>query len=321
MTDPRDFALIAPESAVASESAGIARELSAAEKRRAKRAAERLNLKEPTVQITLGVVDEGAVVEAPFLVEPEAATISPPAGSPKPPRALKESVEPIWIPSEQELRTIHDLAELGWPVTKVAEALDITSQKLVKAMAGNPSIKEAYEKGVESNKSFPERRLAWMPSPANVEAVRRLAAKGFNEAAIAAKLGVSRGSFTRRMADTPQLKEAYEEGNGEHQAELLETAQDLLKRQDPGLKFVSSLLIFKLKSYCGLTDKQEKEPLRLEGKIEHRHTLNAPAPVPVNQIADYAKQEMARAAQISAEKLKVVVKESEAIEAEVKDVS
>lgn len=209
-----------------------------------------------------------------------------------------------WHPLEEEYVLIRELAELGWPSLKIAEVLEISHPAFAGAMIRYPRIKEEFERGAENCKAYPERSLSWRPMPVDLEATRKYAAAGLREIEIAAKLHVTRAVFSRRLGDTPQLREAFEQGEGEYRAQLLEDSEKMLKDRDPDLKYVSGLMIFKLKAQCGLTDRPDIKPLMLEGKIEHKHTLNAPKPIAIQDISEFAKAEMARATQISAEKLK-----------------
>jgi hypothetical protein len=222
---------------------------------------------------------------------------------------------PVWHPTEEQYQLIRDLAELGWPSPQVAEALQITPQQFAGGIIRHPRVKEEYEAGVAACKGFEEKRLAWRPLPQDIKDVRYYAAKGLKEVEIAAKLKVSRNSLTRRLADTPVLREALELGEGEYRASLIEDSDDLLKNRDPDLKNVSGLLIFKLKAHCGLNDKgPDVQKVQVEGKVEHTHKLNAPTPVPAVGLAEFAKNEMARATKISAQ---ILPAQPEAVEAEV----
>ena len=140
--------------------------------------------------------------------------------------------------------------------------------------------------------------------PSDLKRVEIFAANGLREVEIAAKLGVSRSVFLNRMNDTPQLRDSFEIGEGLFCAKLIDDSEEMLKSRDPSLKYTAGLMIFKLRAYCGLNDKTEVKPLMVEGKIEHRHVLKAPKPVPVDQIAEFARIEMERARKINAEYLK-----------------
>jgi hypothetical protein len=215
----------------------------------------------------------------------------------------KDNRAPLWHPTEEQYFTIRDLAEIGWSSAKIADALEITPQQFAGAMTRYPRVKQEYETGVQNCKSFPERRLTWQPTRNDLARVEELAAKGYKEFVIADKLGAGRTAFFNRMTDTPQLKEAYEKGESEYCAQLLDDSQKLLDNRDPDLKFVAGLLIFKLKAHCGLVDRPEKQVF-VGGKIEHTHRLKAPQPVPNEHIAEYARIEMERAKKLGEEQMK-----------------
>lgn len=217
-----------------------------------------------------------------------------------------ESRAPLWHPTEEQFILIRELAELGWPSVKIVDALNLTSEQFAVAIMNYPRVKAEYEKGVENCKAFPDAQLTWRPMPADVTRVRELAAKGLRPVEIAARMGIGRNSLIFRMNDTPKLRQAFELGEGEFRANLMEDSQKLLDQRNPDLKHVSGLMIFKLKAHCELNDKPEREPLLIEGKIEHKHTLNVPKPVAINDISQFAQIEMERATKLSAEKLKVI---------------
>lgn len=221
---------------------------------------------------------------------------------------------PLWNPVKEEYVLIRELGELGWPSPRVAEALGVTAQQFAGAILRYPRIKEEYEFGVANCKGFADRELAWRPMPADIVRVQQYAKRGLGVVEIAAKMGISRQAFQKRLGDTAQLREALESGEGLFRAGLLEDSQELLDNRDPDLKYVASILIFKLKAHCGLSDKPETQPLTLEGKIEHTHRLNLPKPIPVDQMAEFAKIEMHRATEISAQRLKVSEPESVTVE-------
>lgn len=225
--------------------------------------------------------------------------------------------EPRWDPTDEQYLLVKELAELGWPSVKVAEALNVSPQMFAGALIRHPRLKDEYDQGVAECKAFPERKLAWRPSSDDVRDVYRYAAKGLGQIEIAARINVSRWAMTARMQDTPQLKEAFEQGEGEYRANLMEQADELLRAKDSSLKYLSGMLIFKLKAHCDLNDKEPKQIVEVSGDVIHKHQLAVPAPVPINQIVDFAKAEMERATNITGEKLKLVAVET--VDAEVVD--
>ena len=233
----------------------------------------------------------------------------------EPPAEKEGGRNPIWNPAEDDFQIVRELAELGWPSPKIAEALQVTPNQFAGALIRHPRLKVEFETGQNECKALPERRLAWRPMPRDVETVRFWAARGLGEVEIAAKLEVSRDCFQRRLVDTPQLKMALEQGQGEYRAALIEDSQNLLETRDADLKNVAGLLIFKLKVHCGLTDKQ---PEKVEGKIEHTHNvnvkLNAPKPVEVQSMSAFAEAEMARAKVLSDAKLAELTAAQQVIE-------
>lgn len=242
----------------------------------------------------------------------------PPKVKPEPtPEELAKRM-PQWEPEEKDFRTIRELAELAWPASKIYEVLGISAQAWAGAIIRIPRVKEEYEAGVAACKGFNERKLSWRPRPSDIEEVRRLASEsGLREPEIAAKLGVSRQAFAARMADTPQLAEAYEIGEGMFRASLMETSQNLLDARSEDLKYVTGMMSLKLKAYCGVTDKPAQgteSKVTVQGEVKHTVTLSAPKPVPVTSLADFAAQEMARAKEESALKLKEA---QDAVDAEV----
>lgn len=202
---------------------------------------------------------------------------------------------PQWHPTEDQYRQIYSLAELGWPSPLIAEALEVSSQAFAGAIIRYPRVKQEYDNGVAACKTYLERKLAWRPTPEDIRKTRSYAATGLGEVEIAAKLEVSRGTFANRVLDTPQLKEALELGDGEYRAGLIETSETLLKFRDPDLKHVSSMMIFKLKAKCGLTETASHSKVTVEGNVNHSVQLKVPKTVPVDNMAAYAAAEMARA--------------------------
>lgn len=286
----------------------------------------KLELKIVSEPINLVLPGPEEVKAEPVLVIPESIASKPlvPPKEQKPKKTKKTAKEnptnraPLWEPTEEQYQIIRDLAELGWPSPKICEALGITPQQFAGAITRYPRLKREYEQGILACSNYAERRLSWRPTRTDLERVRMLAETGLREVEIAAKLEVSRDSFMRRMTDTPQLREAYEQGEGEFRAKLMEQSQQLLKDGDSSLKFTSSLLIHKLKTQCDLTDKKEKAiTVSHQGTVEHTHKLNVPKPVKAVDLAKFAEEEMQRAKQISAEKIKPITEEI--IEAEVVD--
>lgn len=276
--------------------------------------------KKPEKQIS---VEEKPVEEKPQLklVEPEPEPEPPPKrkrGRPKKDKSRLEfenrkkkeaGLQPLWVPAEEEYKLTRELAELGWPGMQIAEALNVSAQQFAGALIRYPRLKEEFEAGSEESKGYLDKRLAWRPKPDDLKQVRYFAYQGLRQAEIAAKLGISRQAFSRRMMDTPQLLEAFEQGEGEFRAKLIEDSQSLLDNVDPALRHASQLTIFKLKAYCDLTDRKEAaQKVVHEGEVQHKHEhkLNAPEPVRASELSDFAKVEMKRAKEDSAQKLKAI---------------
>lgn len=226
----------------------------------------------------------------------------------------------LWEPSEEDYVKIRQLAELGWPSPKISEALDLTPQQFAGGLVRYPRMKAEYDQGVNDCKAFLERRLAWMPSVEDLEQVRNHAKRGLNHDAIAAKLKVSRRAFAMRIADTPQLLDAWEEGNGEYQAIRIEEFNQLVDLQDESLKFVGASYTNILKTQCGWTDKgaQKAEPIQVD--VKHTHSFKAPKPVATVDVVEFARIEMEKATRESAEKLKASMAQFEIIEVASKEV-
>jgi len=190
-----------------------------------------------------------------------------------PEKIQKKNCAELWQPTEEEYLIIRQLAELGWPSSKIAEALEISPQQFAGGLVREPRVKTEYELGVENCKVLPDRRLTWRPMPSDLKRVEMLAANGLREVEIAARLGVSRKAFLKRMDDTPQLRDSFETGEGLFCAKLIDDSEEMLKSRDPSLKYTAGIMIFKLRAYCGLNDKTEAKQLMAEGKIQRRHVI------------------------------------------------
>ena len=232
---------------------------------------------------------------------------------------------PLWNPTEENLDLIFQLGELGWQSTDIWKALDITQQQFAGALIRCPEVKAAYEEGVASGAEMRAltaegfSSLSWRPMPADLEAIRFFAGKGLGVAEIASKLHTSRAAIAQRLKDTPQVQEAYEQGNGEYRARLMETFQEMLETRSEDFKHMTGALLFSLRAWCGLTDKPA-EKIEVEGTVNHnhQHRLNMPAPVAIPEIKNFADAEMARAKEISAERLRLSLVEPEAIDVKVR---
>lgn len=234
---------------------------------------------------------------------------------PAAPEVLRhENRAEVWHPTEEDFKLARELGELGWSAEKLCTALTyttstgevrkITSQQFAGAIIRYPRLKTEYESGVEECKGFKARKLSWQPMPADITTVRDYAKDGLRVPEIAAKMKISRTALTQRMADTPQLQEAFDEGSGLYRAELLLKTKRMVDFNDEDLKHVSPMLKFLLQSQCEMTDKVEK-PVVITGAIEHNHKvqLKAPEPVKLQNLAAMADKEMARAKEISKVKL------------------
>jgi predicted DNA-binding protein YlxM (UPF0122 family) len=232
-----------------------------------------------------------------------------------------------WNPTDQDFVLVKQLGELGWSADKLYTAFEyeladgskkkITSQQFAGALVRVPNFKTEYEKGVEDCKGFNDRRMSWQPLPEHIERVKDYAAEGLRVPEIAAKLKVSREALAKRMADTPRLKAAYEEGDGLFRAEAIRKMKRMVDFNDEDLKFVAPMLKFQLQAYCELTDKAPEKPVEITGAVQHNHTVRLATPTPVapKNIGDFAAKEMARAKEISSAKLLEMKAANEAAEA------
>ena len=246
---------------------------------------------------------------APPLAQPEVA----------PPRERKQQNAP-WNPIESDYKMIRELAGLGWPTTRLSEALNISVDQFAGAIVRFPRVKAEYDLGVADGKAYVDQRTGWLPKPGDLALIRKCASRGLGPIEISSKLKVPRVTFLKRMDELIQIRDALEQGEGEFRSKLMEDSQDMLENADPDLKFTGSLLIFKLKAHCGLSDRADNQPILLEGKIEHKHSLSVPKPVAMEDIAEFARIEMERANKLSSEKMKSLAPpELDYIDVEVKE--
>jgi hypothetical protein len=115
-----------------------------------------------------------------------------------------------WEPTEDEYVMIRQLAELGWPSVKVAEALSLTPNQFAGGILRHPRIKTEYDEGVVTCKALTERGLSWRPTPSDVDRIRELASEGLRPAEIASEMGIGRTGLLRRISDCVQVREAFE---------------------------------------------------------------------------------------------------------------
>ncbi len=235
-----------------------------------------------------------------------------------------------WEPTEEDFVLVRQLGELGWAAEKLYTAFSaqledgsikpLVQQQFAAALVRHPQLKAEYEAGVEDFKGFKDRQLAWQPLPHHVELVLEYAKEGLRIPEIAAKLKVSRESLANRMADTPRLRAAYEEGDGHFRAKAIRKMKQMVDGKDEDLKFVAPMLKFQLQAYCELTDKAPEKPVVVTGAIQHNHTVKLATPVPVapKNIGSFAAKEMVRAKEISkAKMLEMKPAEVEAVDGEV----
>ena len=103
------------------------------------------------------------------------------------------------------------------------------------------------------------------PKEVDVSEVERLARKGHQQHDIAAQLGVSHDTYWKRMAENPDIAEAYKKGRDEFlsyirktRAErVLEALDELIMQRHP------AAVIFASKTILGLQE-----------TVQHNHTAN-----------------------------------------------
>lgn len=238
----------------------------------------------------------------------------PPAEPTEAKKAPPQRVEK-WSPTEEQYRSIYELAELGWPISKMHEAFAISSQAFAGAIIRLPRIKAEIDAGVAECKALPERQLSWRPFPEDIDRIRQYAAEGLGPVEIAAKLNVRRQTFMLRMNDTPQVAAAFEEGNGEYREEVLDQANKLRRDCDEDLKHMNPMLTFLMKTICGMAEpKNTVEPTTTNVNITNNTVqFQVPKAVTTDNVAEYARIEMERAAEISKQKLAQPVVDAEVV--------
>lgn len=223
-----------------------------------------------------------------------------------------------WEPAADVCQQARELAGLGWPAEEIAESLALTPAEFASMVTQSAELAQALQEGAESFKSYPIKAMNWRPKPADLREVRRMAATGLTPNAIASRMRINRGCFHTRLADTPQLMDAFNAGNGDYQANRIDEWNRLIDDQTPALKYVGGPFMFTLKAYCGLSDKPEQvkaEPLQVT--VQHTHELKTPQPVALTNLPEYARIEMERAKRISDERMRLAVPEPEPVDAEV----
>lgn len=217
-----------------------------------------------------------------------------------------------WKPTDEDIHLVYKLTELGWTPANICVKFKIRQEQFALALEDNSGLKAFIENAEQIRKDLGITRMEWRPDPRDLDLIAEYAATGLTPSAIAAKLRVPRAAFKARLEDTPQLTDAYEQGQGLYQCQLIEQADTLLSGESQTLKYVASMLIFKLKAHCGFSDRPDLMPapptqkLEVSGKVDHKHSLNAPDKVPAKDFAEFAQAEMNRANTINAEKLKVI---------------
>lgn len=222
---------------------------------------------------------------------------------------------PLWQPTPQNIEEVRALAELGWPNATMAGVFGIHPNAFAGAMVRIPELKAAYEQGVQDRETYKDRCSSWRPTPAQMALIEGYAEEGLLPKEICAKLGITRNAFNARMEDTPQLKDAYERGNGKFCAELNDENREVIFNPDFDRdRSRTSMLSHLNKAYRGLSERPElMEPKKVEVDQKVQVVFHAPEGVPTEQLAAFAAIEMKKAEE--ANKLLVAKRDEAAVAA------
>jgi DNA-binding transcriptional MerR regulator len=137
-----------------------------------------------------------------------------------------------FIPTDYELKTIEELAALGWSELKIAEQFDCTPAVFANAKKQTPELLQAIERGQAQSEG---RRLksdlkAWKPTPDDLLQIETLAEEGLTLDSIAAEMDLKVQVLHSKREEIPEIDQAYRTGFAKVKAKIERKAADMALR-------------------------------------------------------------------------------------------
>ena len=125
-----------------------------------------------------------------------------------------------FIPTQDDIDRIEELARLGWFEVNICQSFELTTSVWGAAKKQHPMIGEALERGyIQSNgRKHNEGVKTWRPTPEQLVEITDLAGLGYTPPVISRKMGLGASYLEKNMGSMPEVLEAYENGLADWEA-------------------------------------------------------------------------------------------------------
>lgn len=162
-------------------------------------------------------------------------------------RSKIEQQGTFFIPTDDDLSRIEELARLGWPEHRIAESFELPIATWLAAKGKYPKIKDFLERGQAQagGKLQDEQLQNWRPTPEQLEKIQEAAAKGYTPEVISRELGLGARFIRAHMHTLPEVRDAYCDGLADWEKGMTDKLMKAIEEND---KYAQSNIMYVLKA-------------------------------------------------------------------------